>query len=297
MPRFIALPVGQGDAFYLDRGNWSVLVDGGRAQSSLGATFQTTTGVGSVDVLVCTHNDADHANGVLGFLESGLGCGEVWLPGRWLGALPGVLRPFADVFVTLAEDVVSEELVNDNEPAPPGVTPLEHLAERLRDRPQDREPADGPRLGEDGWPEHLHEVLEQAEPWDSDRWPWLGHPEDWPHPLHPFPRYLRMGPAGIRLLWSAIEAARKIRAIAVAAFHRGIPVLWFEYDVSNPGGGCAELGPLNARAIARIRPVVGTLLRFLALTVSNKESLVFWSPRTDDFPGVLFSADSDLNNV
>ena len=68
MPRFVAIPVGQGDAFYLDRGEWSVLVDGGRSKNTFGATFQTTTGATAVDVVVCTHNDADHANGILGFL-------------------------------------------------------------------------------------------------------------------------------------------------------------------------------------------------------------------------------------
>jgi hypothetical protein len=295
MPRFIALPVGQGDAFYLDRGDWSALVDGGRGKASFGTTFCTMTGAHGVDVLVCTHNDADHANGILGFLESGLGCGEVWLPGRWLDALPGVLRPFAEVFVNLAEEVAQEELVGHLEHSPPAATtPLEQLAERLEDWPQDRA-ADTP-LGEDGWSAEHRAALEEAEPWEADGWPWLGDPELWVHPPHGFLLYLRE-PARIRLLWSAIEAARRIREIALAAFHRGIRVVWFEYDVGQPGGGCTELRPLNARAIARVRPVVGKQVALLALTVANKESLVFWSPRSADVPGVLFTADSDLNNV
>jgi hypothetical protein len=261
--------------------------------------FQTMTGSRSVNVLVCTHNDADHANGVIGFLESGLACDEVWLPGRWLGALPGVLGSFTDLFVSLAEEVAQEKLAEDLEHQLwEGTTPLEQLAERLPDRPQDGETDDGLPLGEDGWPESLREELEQADSWDSSTgWPWLVHPKLWPHTVYPFPPYPPIGPARIRLLWSVIEAARKVRAIAIAAFHRGIPVRWFEYDFNHPRGGRAELEPLNARAIARFRPFTGLLLHFLALTVSNKESLVFWSPGTDDFPGVLFTADSDLNNV
>jgi len=298
MARFVALPVGQGDAFYLDRGDWSVLIDGGRAQHSFGTTFQTITGVRAVDVLVCTHNDADHANGVIGFLESGLECNEVWLPGRWLGAIPSILRPFVEVFVQIAKEVVQEKMGEQLQGAPlPGNTPLERFAEGLTEQREQGETEEGAPLGEDGWPEGLLEGLEQAEPWDLDGWVWPGYPEDWPHPIYPNPQYLRMGPTRVRLLWSAIEAARKVRAIAIAAFHRGVPVRWFEYDVHMPRGGRAELQPLNARAIARVRPVVGPLLRLLALTVSNKESLVFWSPPSDDFRGVLFNADSDLNNV
>jgi hypothetical protein len=98
-------------------------------------------------------------------------------------------------------------------------------------------------------------------------------------------------------LWSAIEAAGRIRAIALAAFHCGVPVRWFEFDAIRPLGGIATLQPLNARAIAQVCPLVGPLLRWLALTVSNKESLVFWCPRMAEHPGVLFTADSDLSRL
>ncbi len=288
MPRFIAVPVGQGDAFYLDRGEWSVLVDGGRSKGTFATMLQTTTGSTAVDVIVCTHNDADHANGVLGFLQSGLACNEVWLPGRWLGTLPDVLRPFVEVLGDLAEQVAGEQLM-EQEPPPTGATPLEQLAERVRVGEQYGE--DGAPLREDGWPEDLLGRLEEAERWDEEApWPWFRHPDEWR-------RYFRLDQRGIRLLWSAIDAARKIREIATAAFHRGLPVRWFEYDAMNPRGGCPQLLPLNAREIARVRPIVGPLLRALALTVSNKESLVFWSPPADNFPGVLFNADSDLADI
>jgi hypothetical protein len=98
-------------------------------------------------------------------------------------------------------------------------------------------------------------------------------------------------------LWSAIQAAHRIRAIAIEAFHRGIPVRWFEFDPVKPSGNVGALKPVNARIIARVRPLVGRLLNILALTVLNKESLVFWAPPTDKHPGVLFTADSDLSGV
>jgi len=154
---------------------------------------------------------------------------------------------------------------------------------------------DGPSIGEDGWPESYVEVLEQAEPWEVAPWVRLWPPEDWP--FFPYRHYRRLEPADVQLLWSAIDAASRIRAIAIETFHRGIPVRWFEFDAATPSGGVTALQPVNARAVATVRPRVGLLLDLLALTVSNKQSLVFWSPPTHQHPGVLFTADSDLSGV
>jgi hypothetical protein len=296
MSRFIAIPVAQGDAFYLERGEWSVLVDGGRGRAGFAAMFQTATKTDGVSLAVCTHNDADHANGILGFLEAGFRCEEVWLPGRWLAALPDVLKPFVEVFVELAADVAQVKGLPDTEKQQSGLSPIEAYGEDLPPHLDEAPMSDnGPPTGEDGWPESFVSMLEQAEPWEVVPWVRLWPPEDWP--FFPYRHYQRLDPAGVQLLWSAIDAASRIRAIALEAFHRGITVRWFEFVATKSSGGVAELRPLNARAVARVRPRVGPLLAFLALTVSNKESLVFWSPPTDRYPGVLFTADSDLSGV
>lgn len=296
MPRFIAIPVAQGDAFYLERDDSSVLVDGGRSRSGFPLMFQAVTEAHGVDVVVCTHNDADHANGVLGFLEAGLRCGEVWLPGRWLATLPDVLKPFVEVFGELAGNVAERETPSNREEWPAGLSPLEAYEEGMRGRLDEHpERNDGPSVGEDGWPESYVQMLERAEPWEIVPWvPWWPH-KDWP--FFPYRHYRELGAAGVQLLWSAIDAASRIRAIAIEGFHRGIPVRWFEFDTATPAGGITALQPVNARAIARVRPRVSPLLWALALTVSNKESLVFWSPPTKQHPGVLFTADSDLSAV
>lgn len=296
MARFIAIPVGQGDAFYLKRTDFSVLVDGGRSRSGFAAIFQAATQADGVNVAICTHNDADHANGILGFLEAGFRCDEVWLPGHWLAALPDVLKPFVEVFVELADNVAHTRVPSNTEDRQSRLSPLEAYAEGLRE-PLDETPTstDGPSIGADGWPELYVEMLEQAEPWEVAPWVRLWPPEDWP--FFPYRHYQRLDPVGVQLLWSAIDAASRIRAIAVETFHRGIPVRWFEFDAAMPSGGVTELKPVNARAIATVRPRVGLLLRFLALTVSNKQSLVFWSPPANQHPGVLFTADSDLSGV
>ncbi len=297
MARFIAIPVAQGDAFYLEREAFSVLIDGGRSRSALPLMFQAVTKTDGVNVILCTHNDADHANGLLGFLEAGIRCEEVWLPGRWLGALPDVLKPFVEVFIELVDNIVETDGSPNMETPDSSLSPIEAYAERVRsplsDAPANEE---GPFVGENGWPESYLQMLEQAEPWEGPL-QWLGpwDPKDWFFRLQP--HYRRIGRADVQLLWSAIEAAGRIRAIAIEAFHRGIPVRWFEFDTVTPSGGVLALQPINARQVARVRPRIGPLLHWLALTVSNKESLVFWSPSTEHHPGVLFTADSDLTGI
>lgn len=298
MPRFVAVPVGQGDAFFLDKGGWSALVDGGRSISSFASVFQNTTHTDSVNVLVCTHNDADHTNGVIGFLESGLRCDEVWLPGRWLGAVAEVLQPFINVSYILASEISHDPRTeNSTRLRLSGTTAFERYADLMHDSTDaDRVIGESQETDDDGWTAGLRGLLEQAESWQT-------HPSS----LAPYPGFLHPDYRGVyglthpvqwELLWSAIEAADRIRRIALAAFHHGIRVRWFEYEPFHPiGVGGAQLQPVNARVIAQVRPFKGTLLRLLALTVSNRESLVFWSPSAQKCPGVLFTADSDLQGV
>lgn len=93
--RFIALPVGQGDSFFIVKKGMTALVDGGKAVNTFPALYKENTGLNGVNILVCTHNDADHVGGLIGYLQSGLKCCEVWLPALWGGRLVDLLRePF-----------------------------------------------------------------------------------------------------------------------------------------------------------------------------------------------------------
>lgn len=287
MAQFIAIPVNQGDAFYFSRGDWSVLVDGGRSQAGFPSLFKNVTGANGVTILVCTHNDADHANGVLGFLEAGLSCEEIWLPGRWLALLPAVLKSFEEVFCNLLCDLHETKIDEEVEKLSHDFSLIEAFAQHLRTSLDSETTGIDEQLGVGGWTELHVQLLEQAKDWEIPAWPLFLHPKFYCY-------YDGIDSVKAQLLWSAIDAAHRIRAISIEAFHRGIPVRWFEFSHQSQYGGMEELKPINANEIARVRPQTGRLLDLLALSVSNKECLAFWSPPTEQHPGVLFSGDSDL---
>ena len=69
--RFVALPVKKGDSFLLDQEERTLLVDGGEEPSFvnlLSNYWKKTEKI--VDVVVCTHNDKDHSDGIIQLLSS-----------------------------------------------------------------------------------------------------------------------------------------------------------------------------------------------------------------------------------
>ena len=323
MPKFIALPVGQGDAFFIETCDGCALIDGGRSAKGFADLFTRHTRREGVDILVATHNDADHANGVLGFLQSGLQCKELWLPGRWAQVMQYVLRPGEEVVYLLARQV---QEATDDVLEWEG-DPLEQYAERIGPRmveaPQSSEEIP---VGESGWPEQWIPLLERAS--GESGWPegWIlllerasgesGWPEGWillleraseEEPLWELRGYLPpwllykyfpRTPLQWRLFASALIAAKRIRQIALEAYHRGIPVRWFEHDPASPSGGTSWLKPLSARQMLIVKPLPKAQFLFgLALTTWNKESLVLWATPGSAGSGVLFTADSDLQGM
>lgn len=279
--RFIALPVGQGDAFFYQDGTRSVLVDGGKSRSAITTQLQAATSCSSLDVLVCTHNDADHANGVLGVLESGLECSEVWLPSRWIERL-------ADLLVRPEE--FEEELYMNWRESRDRYTEcgtLDKLGDQLSLENQ-REPTDDQSRNSDQSVDVLLEFIEQSGDYD-ELYCGEAYPYDfWPH------RFARFASRAERLPVEALTAVSRIRQIVLAARHFGSAIKWFQFGQTNGSQVNAILSPLNCREILRIPPKRLNALEFAALSVSNRESLVFAIPSSMNRPGVVFSSDSDF---
>jgi hypothetical protein len=288
MGRFIALPVGQGDAFYLTRDGIHILVDGGRARRALPGILKTHANPPRLDIVVCTHNDADHANGIIGLLEEQPAyIREVWLPGTWTWRFSDLVANPRGFFAELANDInnVGQELKT-----------LEHYYERhFKDFHSRSETTEHDYLSEQGSDagEWLIEVLSQAETgfWEAaDLWLYRHLP--W---WYKWPRFEYQK---VQLWLECVNAAHRIKKITEAALNAGAKIKLFEF-LENPamvnGGHKGWLEPVNSREVGPSKGVVPALL-WLALTEANRESLVFYAPERlgSNAPSVLFCADSDL---
>lgn len=270
--RFVALPVGQGDAFFLQRGKFTALIDGGRSKHALPRLFKDTLKRTSVDTLVCTHNDADHAEGILGFLESGLKCEEVWLPALWQDRLRDLLGSPEQFFNELTSDVGSWRSDDDS-------CRLDQLGDQLADKGDQQEKEE-----------------ERGEPISLD--PNSGNDASivpacmcYPPPVGFCCWHLRQ--PNWPLLTQAMSAAARIREIAIICMHLGLRIRWFRHDACHKGGGKAGLlEPLNAVEATNVRS--RGALEYLALSTANRQSLTFCSPPDESYPGVVLTADSDL---
>jgi hypothetical protein len=293
MPKseFTAIGVGQGDAFLLQKGIRSVLVDGGRSALGFPTQFRNATAKRGVDTIICTHNDSDHALGVLGFLRGGLRCREVWLPSAWADRLIDVLihpQQFTEELISNIADLEAEYSSGFS---------LQSLGNKYFENVERKSKEEDVTSAD-----NLSQALEKTTTRERHNWElfwpyrssWLL--EDSPYLTCQLYYALRRNNERIALFVEALSAASLIREITLEAYHRAKWIRWFEYDRSVSSGGIPGfLVPLNAREVVRMRCKRWTALEFLALTTANEQSLVFLSPESDEGPAVLFTADSSLS--
>lgn len=309
--RFTALNVAAGgEAFLLeteqDGRPFSVLVDGGKSADRLClALSRQAPEVERIDVVICTHQDADHAGGLADFadqwLRSGGTLGQYWLPGSWSVALPELLtdpRAVASRIESGARSL-SEKLGSGQ---PPRF--LADLGTGL-----DWDDSDNNYL----WSNIGAKVFGEESRGDLEWFERLGLSGDaralalapmveppW-YVLRPTARIVTRDSQVDELRRQALDASRSILAIAASAARHRIPVHWFDFQPfaktgSTSGGLAGLLAPMNAREHARPRAVASDerYMLALALTKWNVECLVFLRPETSTEPGVLFLGDSRL---
>jgi len=282
MSTFIALPVGQGDAFYLARENFRVLVDGGKSKSAISPWMHNICKTDHLDVLVCTHNDNDHANGVIGLLDNWSGSiSEVWLPGSWSYRMRDLFEKPHAFCRELVDNISEIGSVGDQDIS----LSLETFASR-QDICVDLSKKSSFNLDElidmsKEIPRNFLEFCLECSEYD-------------PYWFHSCCTIYSNSPL-ISLFKEAINAASNIRQIVDLAYHRGCKIRFFEYGNKVSGGLPLMLVPMNSQEMISLRPAEIEALFFLALTTANKESLVFYSPENENEPPVLFTADSDLS--
>lgn len=275
MDKFISISVNQGDAFYLEREERKILVDGGKSRNGFPQQFLRTTNSESIDILVCTHADADHINGLLGLLDQGFSIAEVWLPGVWTSRLEDLINT-PDEFIFEAHKDIMEKYLGDE-------IKLEEIGESIN-----------PDCIENLRPDEscievsrIYSSIETQE--KNNEWKFRFSSEYLYH------RHIhKMLGRNIDIYIDAIQTAEKIREMAILAYHSGAKIRWFEFG-QEPTKNCGEkyLKPINSRETLQISKRKSAL-EYLSLSKANKESLVFHSPTENGRANVLFSADSDL---
>ena len=274
---FCAIGVKQGDAFFMEKDDRSLLIDGGNSVLTFPKQFVKVTGKTHVDVMVCTHNDSDHARGILGFLKEELVAKEVWLPASWMDRLSDLICNPKNFWKELVADI---EKLEANK-----VENLYLLSKMYLAMPIKRE---GPLAEENV--ENLLKLFQQSH---------QSYPSS---ALQSWKKYSNLWLLNkrYRLIIEAVKASNLIREIVLAAYRSGSLIRWYDYvgnyKYSNPSGGISGfLVPVNAVEVTKIRRRRKSALEYVALTTVNKHSLVFLSPKDDVSPGVLFTADSDLS--
>lgn len=267
-------------------------MDGGKAQKAFHEKFTSTTGQKHADVVVCTHNDADHANGIAGFLQNDLTCGEVWLPHIWTARLNDLIGKPGQFLQELANDVANQQTVNQK-----GSSSLQQIGKH-----QAKE-----RFGEvqnsmEERPKKLHSKdssLNFRVPKSTNVYEeWRGK-NNANFNLDQIWILSRIAGWQPEFYWTlfleAISAAKNIWTIVVSCQEKSIPIRWFKYNELCASGGIAgKLEPLNSVEVTtEVQEGISTL-KYLALTTANRTSLTFCSPANEHFPGIVFSADSDL---
>lgn len=106
--KLTALPVNVGDSFLLKDKDKIILVDGGMNETHiLNLLRQEKIPNNHIDLLVCTHYDADHINGIIGILKSQkFTFKEIWLP-EILGSIGYTLsKKIVELFKDLRENEI-----------------------------------------------------------------------------------------------------------------------------------------------------------------------------------------------
>lgn len=288
---FQAIGVGQGDAFVSRLGK-IILFDGGRSEAGFPDQFVRATGLRDVDVLIVSHNDADHANGALGFLNAGLGAKEVWLPGQWLDRLQDLVgRPEA-----FLEELRTQ--LNQTSSAGPleAVPSLEEAPSLSRERPPSRDSQE--------FAANPAEFLEDLAADDTqpltDIWnarfggTWHLSVEHGSFEM----RLAGLPAAQSTVVCEALLAAERIRRIALAAHHSGAVVRWFRFEArASQVVASKNIRTMNSREVLRVARSTSGALHYLSLSVANRNSLVFLANQGEGESAVLFSADSDLTDT
>lgn len=275
--KFTALPVNVGDSFLLRIKGKVVLVDGGmNKQHILKLLRKEKIPNLHIDLLICTHYDADHINGIIGILKSQkYSFKELWLP-EILGSIGYTLsKKIGELFSDLRNNNFSLEELEFNDFS---------IMEQYENNEINEESARN-----NSFEKIDNEVLSNIDKltfnWHNDYF-WY---------------FNDIYPTSIYKMLSSIKS---ISSLISNSLSSGAYIRWFKYAGKeihkNYGFNMYCENALQTDITLFDKRLFFSALYEVSLSKINKSSLVFMH-RMDEVPDILFTADSDLsfysNNV
>lgn len=304
MATFTALPVSKGDAFLLERGERTVLVDGGQYPSPLVNALGLAIPNRRLDIAVCTHADADHIGGLLGLFRSSYCPTELWLPDTWTYRLDSLITDPEGFALELARNVSAEFHPGNDQP----IDREAHQAESdLGEVPRIERVAENVvRRINDLAREIQASALIEVDELENLVAGMAVYTRDPIRMFAPFYRsYMEEHPLRQRLIYSDFMVlAGKIKRIVEEAILNGVQIRWYRPmaidagTVGPSGGDTGFLEPMNSNEEQFVYVMNSSslsALAYLSLTLANRNSLVFISPETDTDLAVVFSGDGLLD--
>jgi Metallo-beta-lactamase superfamily len=253
------LPVRVGDSFLVRNGSFTALIDGGINKTDIIRLLDAKRlHKKHISVVVCTHYDADHINGILGVIRSKYTFDEIWLPEIYGSLANSILRNITELIQYYDNRTRLENYSSLSQP------PEYEIEEVTPDQP------------DDSFERIDSNLLDYYMLFLKHFWPWS--------PLYRAPNRGKMA-----------ANLQKICMLVSQSLQSGSYIRWFKYEPTRVAhkvhsGFNAE----NSRQTSITVYTPQVFDQILHLTTINKQSLVFrYAPL--NLPNILFTADSDLS--
>ena len=269
--KFIALPVNVGDSFLLRTEDKVVLVDGGMNKKHiLKLLSQEKISNNHIDLLICTHYDADHINGIIGILKSQkYSFKELWLP-EILGSIGYTLsKKIGDLFDDLRNNDFLIEVQHENK----------QLIFDQYDSKEINEESSFNNSFEKIDSGVLSNINKYLFNWNDELFWYLND-------FYPTSQD------------NLISSAKSISSLIVNSLSSGAYIRWFKYQGreihKTYGFNMYCENAIQTDITLFERKLLFSALYNISLSKINKYSLVYMH-RKNEIPDILFTADSDLS--
>lgn len=294
---FTAVAVGEGDCFLAEYKKndeiIKILIDGGKHKEETIKLFKKLKLPDKhINLIICTHYDSDHINGIIGLLEDGYTFDEIWLP-EILGSVAATIGSKGIREVVEEVNRISEEeyekLMKFDECM---LTEFKSDFNNSKEVETDIDIKFSSNL----WIDKMYEYVSFYYDYRYENM--FHHSNCMDCSNHnQCDKYNYMFPK--HTIIDTVTKTSMLMSLMIPKTHSGSKIVWLKNTnslVSNKISTNIDVLALNSEE-SRRRPYISlhNLLKYIyALSKSNKFSLVFKFD-LENYPNILFSADSDFN--